>query len=91
MFVNAQQQAIDHPETFKAPTPGELAQVRKGSFVKVCAEPERFWVLVEHVIDGMVQGVIDNDLIFTERHGLVCDQRISFELDKIYQIHSEID
>ncbi|WP_420588210.1 hypothetical protein [Bacterioplanoides sp.] len=91
MFANAQQKAIDHPDTFEAPTPEELAQVRKGSYVKVCAEPERFWVLVERVIDGKVQGVINNDLVFSDKHGLVCDQRISFELDNIYQIYDEAD
>ncbi|MGI9277845.1 MAG: hypothetical protein ACR2PT_23730 [Endozoicomonas sp.] len=87
MFVNAQQKAIEYPETFEVPTPEELAEVGKGSFVKVCAKPERFWVLVERVIDGKVQGVINNDLVFTDRHGLVCDQRINFELDNIYRIY----
>lgn len=86
LFVNAQEIAAQHPDTFKVPTAIELAKLKKGSYVKICAEGERFWVKVERILDDKIEGIIDNDLVHTNRHGLKCYDRVRFTSSNIYQI-----
>lgn len=85
-FVNAQIMSGKHPDTFYAPTAEELAEVKEGWYVKVSVEGERFWVLVGDVKGDVVSGKVDNDLVYTDRHGLACGDRVRFKLENVYQI-----
>lgn len=86
VFVDAQEMAAQHPDTFKVPTATVLATVKKGSYVKICAEEERFWVKIERILDDKIEGVIDNNLVRTKSHGLKCYDRVRFTSSNIYQI-----
>ena len=86
LFANAQELAEQYPDTFKVPTATELATLRKGLYVKICAEGERFWVKIERILDDKIEGVIDNDLVRTNSHGLKCYDRVRFTSSNIYQI-----
>jgi hypothetical protein len=85
-FVNAQQMAKDHPNTFEAPLQKDLDAIKVGSYVKICVEPERFWVKVTARQDDNLTGEINNDLIASDSHGLFCDMTVEFTVDNIYQI-----
>lgn len=86
-FVNAQQMALDYPSTFEAPTKKEMASVKTGSWVKICAnQKERFWVSVIMVTPNEIIGVVDNDLVCTDDHGLKLGDCVSFTKENIYQI-----
>ena len=87
IFNDAQQLGKMYPETFEAPSQGELASVRTGSLVKICANDiERFWVIVTNANGDKLQGTVDNELSHGAVHHLKCDDVVSFELRHIYQI-----
>ena len=73
VFADAQAMALLHPTTFEAPDRADLAAIKPGYYIKVCAG-ERFWVKVTEVDttgdDLAFAGVVDNDLICTDSHGL---------------------
>ena len=84
-FVDAQEMARKHPDTFKAPTKKELKSIKVGDFVKVCANnEERFWVMVKSVEGNQITGTIDNQLI-CKGHGLKYQDQITFYKKNIYQ------
>ena len=85
-FVNAQEMARLHPDTFEAPSALELSQIREGDNVRVCVGSERFWVLVTHIDGTTVTGTVNNDLVFTGAHGLDYGDHIAFHLHNIYAI-----
>ena len=84
-LVNAKAMAVNHPETFVFPLE-DIKKIKRGNFVKVCAEPERFWVLVNQINDDTITGVINNDLVRSKEHKLYCDDIIQFKKDNIYQV-----
>lgn len=96
-FVNAQLMHIEHTETFEVPTNDELANIKEGSFVKVCADysnivshginSERFWVNVIFVDGDEIHGKVDNDLIGTACHGLSYGDIIKFKKCNVYAIY----
>ncbi len=86
-FVDAQKQHKKHPETFYAPSKGVLSEIKKGSIVKVSVGGERFWVIVSKVGGNHIDGQVDNDLICTDSHSLVCGDMISFHKKNIFQIY----
>ncbi|MFZ6727484.1 hypothetical protein ACO0K2_18490 [Undibacterium sp. MH2W] len=89
-FNDAQELSKLYPETFEAPSQDELASVREGSLVKICAnDVERFWVIVKNVDGDKLQGTVDNELSHGEVHHLKCDDVVSFELRHIYQIFQD--
>lgn len=85
-FVNAQEMHDQHPSTFYAPSQEELSSLEKGDYVKICAENERFWVQIREVNGSDIQGVIDNDLVNTHKHGLKDTDLITFHSDNVFQI-----
>lgn len=76
------------PETFPIPSQEELHKIVPGDLVKICVEPERFWVRVETVQDNKVTGHIYSDMIHTATHGLRANDPIEFEKKNIYRINS---
>lgn len=92
-MLDAQELARLHPKTFEAPSQGDLATLKPGDFVKICVEVikedgapgrgERFWVRLTKVGETLT-GTIDNELLFTDLHGLVLRDEISFERRHVY-------
>jgi hypothetical protein len=85
-FEDAQQLAKKYPNTFSAPSQKNLDNIQVDTFVKVCVSDERFWVKVTKIIKDKLCGIIDNDLIFFDIHGLNCGDKINFYKKNIYQI-----
>lgn len=70
-FINGEEMAREHPETFEIPTLEERSSVKPGQFIKVGANGERFWLRVASVMeDGSYCGIVDNDLVRSDEHGL---------------------
>lgn len=96
-FVNAQELAVNFPDTFEAPSAEELAEIHRGQYVKVCVpcgsvvftqfDSERFWVTVESVDGDTITGEVDNDLVFTAQHGLQYGDMVQFKLENVYAIY----
>lgn len=64
-----------NPRTFSIPTLQERTGIEPGTYVKVGVEKrggngERFWVKVSGMRGEEYEGIIDNDLVYTEQHGL---------------------
>ena len=99
---NAQRLHEEFPDTFEIPSDQELKEIGPGDNVKIGVkippstnenlhptmrvDTERFWVEVEAVQDGVIQGKVNNDLIFTEQHGLKCDDRVTLMTENVYSI-----
>lgn len=88
-LVNAKVLAQKHPNTFQRPTETEIAKIQLGDFVKVCAEPERFWVKVYKIdwLGRTMIATVSNDLLYTHHHGLLQDDDIELSFDNIYNIY----
>lgn len=87
LFTDAQHMAKLYPATFEAPTAAELASIQPGSLVKVCAgEAERFWVKVTTRTGDQLAGTVNNDLLYTDRHGLTFGDSIAFEARHVYAV-----
>jgi len=89
-FVNAQEMMEQNPNTFEAPTLDELNNIQLNDFVKVSIGGERFWVCVGKLItDEIIEGVVNNDLLCTDVHGIECDDKIIFNKSNIFSIYEE--
>jgi hypothetical protein len=89
-FVDAQQMARDHPDSFEAPSPEELAALVVGDVVKVCDTQERFWTVIkEFKEDDVIVAEVNNSLISGQEFNL--GDLIEFKKCHIYAIHKEED
>ena len=88
-FVDAQQMAKEHPDTFEAPTKSNLNAIGQGSMVKVSICKERFWVIVNSRKGYSIVGTVDNELINTNGHGYCLGDRIEFEIKNVFVVHME--
>lgn len=87
-FVDAQEMSKLHPDTFEAPSIEELETIKPNSIVKVCANnKERFWVIVQSVDGQKISGEVNNVLMRTATHGLMCGDIIQFDARHVYQIY----
>ena len=82
-FEDAQALHQLHPDTFEAPTPEDLQDLKPGDFVKVCALRERFWAEVIAVETGVITARVDNNLIMNE---LSYNDTIRIKPENIYDI-----
>lgn len=88
MFIDAQEMARMHPDTFGAPSADELGRIDVGDSVKVCADNvERFWVTVTELNGDCLAGIVDNNLICTDQHGLKFGDIVKFKKCNIYSIY----
>ena len=69
-LVDAQAQALKHPDTFEAPSLKEISQLGADDFVKVCIHEEgetgeRFWCKIKSInhTTKTITGEIDNILV----------------------------
>ncbi len=83
-FDDAQERARQNPATFEAPGPEELGAVGPGSFVKVCCGDERFWTLVTRREGDRIWAKVNNDLAFTNLHGLRDGDEVQYETRHAY-------
>lgn len=84
-WEDAEQLALQYPETFTRPGPKRLAALREGDFAKVCTSNERFWCEIT-VRDGAnFTARVDNELQHTDEHGISLDDIVEFEERHIYQ------
>lgn len=93
-LVNAVEKNRQHPDTFEIPSSDDLAELMQGDHIKVANrhDPvERFWVQVISVDHQLRQldGTVDNDLLYTDNHGLTYNDEISLSFDNIYSIYQE--
>lgn len=51
-----------------------------GNAFKVTVQNEHFWIRDCNYKDGLWYGVVDNELLMTENHGLEFGDTVSFEL-----------
>jgi len=86
VFVDAQEMHKKHPATFEVPSFEALSQIKMNDSVKVCADKERFWVTVITVDDHSIEGIVDNDLICTDEHGLRCGDKVVLSRNNVYSI-----
>ena len=89
-FVDAQQMALDNPDTFEVPSFSDLNKLDKGDLVKVCAQKiERFWVEILSKVGNTMYVKVANDLIFTAEHGCYFGKKLVIETKNIYSIYVE--
>lgn len=69
-LVDAQEKALEFPDTFEAPRMKEVSQLKAGDYVKVCLHEEgetgeRFWCKIKSINqkNKMITGEIDNILV----------------------------
>ena len=95
---NAQQLARLRPLTFEVPVQERLDRVAPGSLVKICAVApqhsgdveaggERFWVEVMTRQGNRLTGRVDNQLVYTEEHGLSYGDVVAFSIENIYDVY----
>jgi hypothetical protein len=86
-FTDAQEMAALYPDTFAAPEKDDLDKIKPGDSVKVCSGRERFWVSVISIDGDKINGIIDNNLISIDEHGLSHKDVVCFEKRHVYQIY----
>ena len=88
-LVDARKMAREYPNTFELPSKKAVADLRGGDFAKVSTDGERFWVRVDKRKGSKFEGVIDDDLVATDYHGLSLGDRIAFESKHLYDAVSK--
>jgi len=89
---SAQAMAKKHPGKFEVPDPKVLKALGPGDFVKIAAKVggkdnpagERFWLIVESVKGSDIIGVVDNNLLWTDVHGVAHGDRVKFKRSNVY-------
>lgn len=84
IFVNAEEMARDHPDSFFVPEARH--HIRKGDAVKVCRGGERFWTIVKSVKGGVITAEVNNVLVFEENEALELGTLIQFAPCNVYQV-----
>jgi hypothetical protein len=99
-LINVEQKNALAPMTFRVLPPKERASVRPGRLVKIGVEftpvndgsrtiaGERFWVRVTSRAKKFYTGIVDNDLLFTARHGIGSHDFVRFGAWNILEIGS---
>ncbi len=76
------------PQTFPIPSKEAMDKIITGDLVRICVEPERFWVRVKTIEGDKVTGDIYSDMIHTATHGLKANDMIEFEKKNIFRINT---
>lgn len=88
-FVDAQEMARNHPDTFYAPNlDEEIPNLRVGKWIKVSTGNERFWCQITEInhAEGTVFCRVDKHLVCSEEHGLYYNDIISVTPNMFYDI-----
>lgn len=86
-FINAQKMHLKNSKTFEVPNDIELSKIIEGSIVKIAIGGERFWCTVVTIVDDKIIAIVNNDLIYTDKHGYILGDNIEFNKNNIYQIY----
>ena len=78
-LLDAQAMHRKHRNTFEVPSDAELAALRPGDYVKVCAGRERFWVEVDEFDGATIHATVASALVLTSEHGLKSGDALAFE------------
>ena len=65
LLADAQALSAQYPHTFAAPTTSQLGRIGPGTYLKVCANGERFWVVCISALDGeggAIEARVDSEL-----------------------------
>ena len=84
-FLDAQEQAREHPATFYAPDQETLANLKKKDFVKVCYIAERFWVQITKIQNDTITGRVANMLLFAP---FKLGETITFQKTNVYDVNN---
>jgi hypothetical protein len=83
-LIDGEKRNAEHPDTFEIPSAEDRADLEVGTYAKIGVEGEdgmpgeRFWVLVQENAGGRFKGEINNDLVYTDLHGLSGGDTIEF-------------
>jgi hypothetical protein len=74
-LINSDYRSTTHPDTWEHPPKEVLDRIRPGYFIKVGVTHaeltgERFWGVVKEMTGNAIELQIDQDLLYTEQHGL---------------------
>lgn len=86
-WLNAKQKKLDYPDTFYCPDDESLDSIKVNSVVKVATYQERFWVVVSKVDEEIIQGYVNNDLVYTKKHGLICGRLVELRKCNVLDIY----
>lgn len=89
-WEDAQALALEHSDTFHAPTAEELDSVATGWIVKISDGKERFWVEVESRQGSELVGYVNNELLGNQAYSAI-GSSVRFELRHIYEIDTPQD
>lgn len=96
-LIDAAKRHRENPRTFPIPSKEMISSVGRGNFVKIGAEfpnhgnvnGERFWVRVTAITGSTFTGKVNNDLVYTQQHGLKLNDEISFESKHILDVYPQ--
>lgn len=83
-FIDAQAMAWQHPDSFDVPEPQTLKSLGPGDNIKVCADDERFWVVLDKIDGDTLYGRVNNHV--HGKHGLSYGDRVTLEIRHVYQV-----
>ncbi len=83
-FVNAQKRAEGPPDSFVAPALGQLKKdLRRGCFIKVCEDGERYWIKVTRIEWPAIHGTVNSDTIMVKRKP---ESAVTVDADNVYEL-----
>lgn len=89
--VDAQHIAVEHPDTFSAPSLDQIIHLKIGDVVKICDFSERFWVKIKGIyassdnpFEWSMFATIDNHLMGNQEYNM--NDSIGFQAKNIYSI-----
>lgn len=81
--------------TYQAPDPDDVANLAAGDlayvFVQGPRAREMFWVTVTHPLRGGFYGRVQNDLLYTEHHGLKCGDPLAVSARHVVQMETKAE
>lgn len=81
-----------YPDTFSIPSMQQKQNLKVGNSVKIGVCPikgqnnERFWMTVSEISDDTIIGIVDNDLILSEFHGIFYKDTMIVKFENILDI-----
>lgn len=63
-----------------------IEHLQPGDFVKIRREGERFWLIVQSIEGESITAVVNNNLVFTDKHGLQVGDVVKFDRADVLDI-----
>lgn len=84
IFSNAKELAKKFPHS--RATTLLLEKVAPGWYVQISTKHERFWVKIYQREGDKITGIVDNNLVDTDSHGLEYGDTIEFSIDNVFEV-----